>query len=134
GERKARHRLEASRPSFEVGPVGDLKPALGHECHAAPTADIGNRAIIADEEWLVFDCLVDKGKCGLRARAKFGDRLRVRSAKSCRVAHLGDISDMVGLPRQPFACLPALLLGSALEVPGLARQVVEDQAKAEAGY
>ena len=29
GKREARHRLEASRPSLEVGPVGDLKPALG---------------------------------------------------------------------------------------------------------
>src|ERR1700704_359974 len=65
GKREARHRLEASRPSFQVGPVGDLKPALRHKHHAAPAADIGNRAIIADEEWLVFDCLVDKRKCGL---------------------------------------------------------------------
>jgi hypothetical protein len=48
GKREARHRLEASRPSFQVGPVGDLKPALRHEHHAAPAADIGNRAIIAD--------------------------------------------------------------------------------------
>jgi hypothetical protein len=31
--------------------------------------------------------------------------------------------DVIGLPRHPFARLPALLLGSALEVPGLARQV-----------
>src|SRR5947209_14812918 len=69
GKREARHRLEAPRPCVEVGPVGDLKPALRHEHHAAPAADIGNRAIIADKEWLVFDCLVDKGKRGFRTRA-----------------------------------------------------------------
>jgi hypothetical protein len=40
--------------------------------------------MIADEERLVFDCLVDKGKSRLRARAKFGDCFRVGGTKSCR--------------------------------------------------
>jgi len=55
----------------------DLKPTLGHEHHAASAADICNRAMIADEKRLVFDCLVDKGKSRLRAWAKFGDCFRV---------------------------------------------------------
>jgi hypothetical protein len=40
--------------------------------------------MIADEKRLVFDCLVDKGKSGLRAWAKFGDCFRVGGTKSCR--------------------------------------------------
>jgi hypothetical protein len=35
------------------------------------------------------------------------------------------IADVVGLPRQPFARLPALLLRFCPRMPGLARQVVE---------
>ena len=69
GECKARHRFEATGPCFEMGPMGDVEAALGHEHHAAPAADIGDRAIIADEEWLVLDRLVDKRQCRLGARA-----------------------------------------------------------------
>src|SRR5207253_1732601 len=50
GEGEARHRFETSGPYFEMGPLGDVEPALGHEHHAAPAADIGDRAIVADEE------------------------------------------------------------------------------------
>src|ERR1700737_5044699 len=61
GQRKARHRLEPPRPRCEIRPTGDVEPAFGHENHAAPAADIGDRAVIADEERLAPDGLVDKG-------------------------------------------------------------------------
>ena len=54
GKREARHGLEAFGPSFEMWPIGDFEPALGHEHHTAPAADIGNRAIVSDEKRLVF--------------------------------------------------------------------------------
>jgi hypothetical protein len=72
-----------SNPSFEMRPIGDFEPALGHEHHAAPAADIGNRAIVTDDERLVFDGLIDKGQRRLRTRAKFRYRLRVKGAKIC---------------------------------------------------
>ncbi len=40
--------------------------------------------------------------------------------------HLGDVGDIVCLPRQPLAGGPLLLLCLPREVPGSARQVVED--------
>jgi hypothetical protein len=98
GKREARHGLEAPGPSFEMRPVGDFEPALGHEYHAAPAADIGNRAILTDEERLVFNRFVDKGQRRLRTRAKFGYCLRMGGTEPCQVAHFGDIGDVVGLP------------------------------------
>src|SRR5262245_20798681 len=92
GQRKARQRLEAPGPCFEMRPIGDVEPALGHEHHTAPAADIGDRAIVADEEGPGLDRLVDKRQCRLGARAIFDDGLWVGGAKPRRVAHLGDIS------------------------------------------
>src|SRR4029077_11638239 len=121
GQREPGHRFEASCPCLETGPVGHVKAPFGHENHPAPTPDIGDRAIIPDQERLVLDRLVYKGQRCFSVRAKFGDRLRVGGTKPRRMADLGDIGDVVGLPREPLARLPALLLGPALEVPGLTR-------------
>ncbi len=57
---------------------------------------------------------------------ELGDDLRMGGAKPGRMAHLGDRGDVVGLPRQPLARLPALLLGCGLEMAGRAREIVED--------
>jgi len=89
--------------------------------------------VIADKERLVFDRLIDKRQGSLGARTIFCDGLRVSGAEARRVAHLGDIGDVVGLPRQPLARLPTLLLGPGFEMPGLARQVVEDHIRLQDG-
>src|SRR6516164_5285103 len=101
GPREAWHRLEASGPSFKMRPVGNVEPAFGHEDHAAPATNIRDRAIIADEESLILYCY-KRQRC-LGARAKLSDRLGVRGAKPRRMADLGDVGDVVGLPGQPFA-------------------------------
>src|SRR6266403_599032 len=49
GQGKTRHCLEALRPRFKIWPVGDVEPAFGHEHHAPPAADIGDRAMVTDQ-------------------------------------------------------------------------------------
>src|SRR5207253_2343138 len=43
GQREAGHRLEAGSPGFQMGPLSNFEPALGHEHHAAPATDICDR-------------------------------------------------------------------------------------------
>src|SRR5207248_5138525 len=114
---------------FETRPIRDLEPAFGHEHHAAPAADIGDRAFVADEPLAVFHRRVDKGQCRLGLWPKLRNDFRVRRLKARRMAHLGDCGDVIGFPGQPFARLPTLLLGRALEMAGLAREVIEDDVR-----
>jgi len=48
GQGKAGHRLQPLGPGDEVGPEGDVETALGHEHHAAPAAEVGDAASVAD--------------------------------------------------------------------------------------
>src|SRR5207302_1565672 len=59
GEREARHGLQTPRPGFEMRPIRDVEAALGHEHHAAPAADIGYRALLADQPLALLQRLVD---------------------------------------------------------------------------
>ena len=77
GEGKARHCFEASGPCFETGPMGDVEPALGHEHHAAPAADIRDRALLAYEKGTVLNRVINKGQGRLGTRAELGDDLVV---------------------------------------------------------
>src|SRR6266850_1825431 len=60
GQREARHRLEPPRPRREIRPTGDVEPAFGQEHNAASSPYIGDSEILADEERLALDGLVDK--------------------------------------------------------------------------
>src|ERR1700745_2312548 len=82
GQGETGHRLEAAGPSFQMRPVSDLEPALGHENHATPAADIRDRAGVAEEEGPVLHRLVDKRQCRLRARAELGDDLVMHLAQT----------------------------------------------------
>jgi hypothetical protein len=129
GQRKARHRLEAPGPGFQIWPIADREAALGHEHHAPPAADVRDRAGVADEKGPLLDGRIDKGQRRLGARPELGDDLVVHFAKPRRVAHPRDRGDVVGLPRQPLPRLPPLLLGPSLEMTGRARQIVEDHVR-----
>src|SRR3984893_1925269 len=76
-QREAGHCLEAGGPGFQMGPIPHLEPALGHEHHAAPAADIRDRALVADEKGLALHRIVDKRQRRLgRLRPRW--RLRPR--------------------------------------------------------
>jgi hypothetical protein len=54
-QRETRHRLESSDPGAKIGSVGVVEAAFGHEDHAASASNIGDSAIIVDDEWLILD-------------------------------------------------------------------------------
>ena len=74
---EAWHRLEAGSPGFQTGPISDFEPALGHEHHAAPAADIRDRALLAYEKGTVLNRVINKGQGRLGTRAELGDDLVV---------------------------------------------------------
>ena len=63
-----------------------------------------------------------------------GERPEVRhdgrlGAETAEVAHSGDVLDGVGLPGQPFARSPTILLARAIEASRHAREIVEDDVR-----
>ena len=42
-------------PSLNIGPSFNLQAALGHEHHAAPASEVGDRAGVADQPVSVYE-------------------------------------------------------------------------------
>jgi hypothetical protein len=70
--------------------------------------------------------MIRERKRRLGARAEFGNDLVMHPAEPRRMAHPRDRGDMVSLARQSLPRLPALLFSPALEMPGLAREIIKD--------
>jgi hypothetical protein len=85
--------------------------------------------MLADQPLTVSQRLIDKRQRRLGARPVLGDYLGMDRPEPRRVPHPRDRGDVIGLPGQPLARLPALLLGRAIEMPGLAREIVEDHVR-----
>jgi len=56
----------------------NFEPSLVHADRAAPTPDIRDRGLVAQEEGLVLHRIVDEQQRRLGARAKLGDELGAR--------------------------------------------------------
>ena len=103
-----------------MAPIPDCEPALAHEHHAAPAADIRDRAFFADEKGLVLHGIIDKRQRRLGARAELGDNLVVHLAEPRRVPHKAQIERTVsaGMPVGEVLLSRVADLGADLIVMG----------------
>src|SRR5471032_252207 len=117
GQSETRHRHDALAPRRRMRALVERQAALGHEHHAAETAEIGDGAVVAHQPFAAFEALVDHVERGFGAGPEIvDDHLRHVGPEACEMAEAGHVGDGVVLPGQPLAGMDAVLLAVALEL------------------
>src|SRR5262249_21413828 len=129
GQGEAWQRHKTMRPGLHVGPTRDLHPALGHEHHASPAADVGNATGFAHQPRAVLQPAVHVVERRFRKGAHVCHDCWINRAKAGVVTHARDVLNSICLPGKPFTRPPAIRLAGALEPARDTGKVVEDHVR-----